>query len=452
MAVEKRQTALGHSRAWRRARGRRRPCTGPRSRAGWTTEAERRAERERAALRPSRRSGVRTSTAPPDHCPPATTGSSTRATAIRAARQLGHRRDPGVHRQPGEPATRRRRPPEDHRPEERRQLDLRPASRPSAPTSRPPRAASCASRRASSCPTSPATPALGYWPAFWTLGDAYRGNYQNWPGIGEFDIMENVNGQNTTHGVLHCGTNPGGPCNETTGIGKAPRVRRPCQAGFHEYALELDRTGATEELRWYAGRRSSSTPSSETDVDAKTWADATDHGHFILLNLAMGGAFPDGVAGQQTPTAATQPGGSLPWTTSSVETTGGARSDQPQVSHPRCPPAIRDRRSGRPDSLVTDAGAVTPAGRAAPCRRHAAEDRQQQRRVRQRLGPRLHRRQRRHRTRSASPPRASSSPSPWATTAPTASPTTPSRSPAAARRRSNCRRCPAGSTSRWARS
>jgi beta-glucanase (GH16 family) len=34
----------------------------------------------------------------------------------------------------------------------------------------------------------------GYWPAFWTLGAAYRGNYTNWPSVGEFDIMENVNG------------------------------------------------------------------------------------------------------------------------------------------------------------------------------------------------------------------------------------------------------------------
>jgi len=32
--------------------------------------------------------------------------------------------------------------------------------------------------------------AAGYWPAFWSLGDTYRGNYQNWPSIGEFDIME----------------------------------------------------------------------------------------------------------------------------------------------------------------------------------------------------------------------------------------------------------------------
>lgn len=166
--------------------------------------------------------------------------------------------------------------------------------------------------------------ALGYWPAFWTLGEDFRGNYQNWPGVGEFDIMENVNGENTTHGVLHCGTNPGGPCNESTGIGQARECTGSCKTEFHEYALELDRSGETEELRWYVdGEQYHSVK--ETDLDAQTWADATDHGHFILLNLAMGGAFPDGVAGQQTPVAATQPGHSMTVDYVSVESsTGGA--------------------------------------------------------------------------------------------------------------------------------
>lgn len=35
------------------------------------------------------------------------------------------------------------------------------------------------------------TEALGYWPAFWTLGGAYLENYQNWPAVREFDVMEN---------------------------------------------------------------------------------------------------------------------------------------------------------------------------------------------------------------------------------------------------------------------
>ncbi|WP_329128921.1 glycoside hydrolase family 16 protein [Streptomyces caniferus] len=154
--------------------------------------------------------------------------------------------------------------------------------------------------------------ALGYWPAFWTLGAEYRGNYQNWPGVGEFDVMENANGLDKVWGTLHCGVNPGGPCHETQG--KSASRACPdsaCQAGFHTYALELDRTdSAAESLNWYVdGRKFHTVDASE--MDAGTWARATHHGHFLLLDLAMGGAFPDGVAGRATPTDATRPGGSL---------------------------------------------------------------------------------------------------------------------------------------------
>ncbi|MEE4425064.1 glycoside hydrolase family 16 protein [Streptomyces bugieae] len=154
--------------------------------------------------------------------------------------------------------------------------------------------------------------ALGYWPAFWTLGADYRGNYRNWPGIGEFDVMENVNGINKVWGTLHCGVNPGGPCNETQGKGSSRECPgTACQAGFHTYALELDRTnGAAESLNWYVDGQKFHTVTS-AEMDADTWAKATHHGHFLLLNLAMGGAFPDGVAGRATPTDTTRPGGSL---------------------------------------------------------------------------------------------------------------------------------------------
>ncbi|MGP3977118.1 glycoside hydrolase family 16 protein [Streptomyces sp. 8N114] len=166
--------------------------------------------------------------------------------------------------------------------------------------------------------------AKGYWSAFWTLGADYRGNYQNWPGVGEFDIMENVNGQSDAHGVLHCGVNPGGPCNETTGIGNSANCGGTCQGGFHDYALELDRTGSAEELRWYQDGQLFHTVR-ESDVDAATWKNATDHGHFILLNLAMGGAFPDKVAGHATPTDATASGGSLLVDHVAVDVTAPAR-------------------------------------------------------------------------------------------------------------------------------
>ena len=67
---------------------------------------------------------------------------------------------------------------------------------------------------------------LGYWPAFWMLGAGFRASgagtsgtmtCSNWPSTGEIDIMEDVNALSEVAGTLHCGVDPGGPCNETTG-------------------------------------------------------------------------------------------------------------------------------------------------------------------------------------------------------------------------------------------
>ncbi|WP_157248132.1 glycoside hydrolase family 16 protein [Nonomuraea typhae] len=151
--------------------------------------------------------------------------------------------------------------------------------------------------------------ALGYWPAFWALGAPFRGNYWNWPGIGEFDIMENVNGINSVWGVLHCGVAPGGPCNEFNGLGASRACPgATCQSAFHTYRFEWDRSVSPNQLRWYVDGQQYHAVS-QSQFDAATWTDMTGHaGYFILLNVAMGGAFPDGVAGFATPTAATVSG------------------------------------------------------------------------------------------------------------------------------------------------
>ncbi|MGC7093093.1 glycoside hydrolase family 16 protein [Amycolatopsis lurida] len=151
--------------------------------------------------------------------------------------------------------------------------------------------------------------ALGYWPAFWMLGSPYRGNWWNWPGIGEYDIMENVNGLNSVWGVLHCGTAPGGPCNENNGIGASRACPgSTCQSGFHTYGFEWDRSTSPNQLRWYVDGQQFHQVS-QNQLDATTWNNMTSHaGYFIILNVAMGGAFPNGVAGFGTPTAATVPG------------------------------------------------------------------------------------------------------------------------------------------------
>jgi hypothetical protein len=148
--------------------------------------------------------------------------------------------------------------------------------------------------------------ALGYWPAFWMLGAPFRGVFTNWPSVGELDIMESINAVQTEFGTLHCGVSPGGPCNETSGLGG--RASCSCWGQFHTYTLEWDRSVSPETLRWSLDGVQFFTLSS-TAVDATTWANATRHGFFVLLDLAIGGGFPAAFGGG--PTGATVSGGEM---------------------------------------------------------------------------------------------------------------------------------------------
>jgi beta-glucanase (GH16 family) len=132
--------------------------------------------------------------------------------------------------------------------------------------------------------------AAGYWPAFWMLGAPFRGNYLNWPMVGEIDVMENVNGRPTAFSTLHCGVVVGGPCNETSGIG-GTIDDATLQDSYHEYAMELDTSVQPNQLRFYFDDINYFTIRS-TQVPADVWDNATNHGFFILLDLAIGGAFP----------------------------------------------------------------------------------------------------------------------------------------------------------------
>jgi beta-glucanase (GH16 family) len=142
--------------------------------------------------------------------------------------------------------------------------------------------------------------AAGYWPAFWSLGAPFRGNYLNWPGIGEIDIMEDINGRSSVFGTLHCGTvAPPNPCNEFSGLGSGEIPCPNCQKSFHTYRAELDDSIEPAEIRWYLDATNYFTVKS-SQVDATTWANATDHGFFLILNVSMGGGFPGAFGGGPT--------------------------------------------------------------------------------------------------------------------------------------------------------
>ena len=145
------------------------------------------------------------------------------------------------------------------------------------------------------------TAAQGYWPAFWALGAPFRGNYLNWPSVGEIDMMENINGKNTVWNTLHCGTSPGGVCNETTGLGNggvsgwSPIL----QGNYHVYRMEFDKATSPQEIRWYVDGTQTWKVTANM-VDATTWSNATNHGFFIIFDVAMGGGWPGNPTNQTT--------------------------------------------------------------------------------------------------------------------------------------------------------
>jgi hypothetical protein len=147
----------------------------------------------------------------------------------------------------------------------------------------------------------------GYWPAFWMLGSTLRTG-TSWPTSGEVDILEDINSRSSVFGTLHCGTNPGGPCNESTGIGSGEHACSGCQTAYHTYAVQIDRSTSPEQIRWYLDGTNYFTVKS-TQVDATTWANAVDHPFFIIYDLAMGGGFPDAFGGG--PNSSTVSGGQM---------------------------------------------------------------------------------------------------------------------------------------------
>jgi len=151
------------------------------------------------------------------------------------------------------------------------------------------------------------TTGAGYWPAFWMLGAPLRSGV-SWPTSGEVDILEDINARSSVFGTLHCGTNPGGPCNESTGIGSGERACSGCQTAYHDYAVEIDRSTSPEQIRWYLDGNNYFTVHAN-QVDATTWSNAVDHPFFIIYDLAMGGGFPAAFGGG--PTASTVSGGQM---------------------------------------------------------------------------------------------------------------------------------------------
>lgn len=175
---------------------------------------------------------------------------------------------------------------------------------------------------------------VGYWPAFWMLGAGFRSSgagtsgtmdCSNWPSTGEIDIMEDVNALSEHSGTFHCGTDPGGPCDETTGLGSGLVSCSGCQTSYNTYSAIINRTDTSDESITYYLNGTAYYTVSESTVGTSTWEAAVDHGFFLILDLAMGGAYPDAICDCTAPTSSTTSGAAMSVGYVAVyETTGGS--------------------------------------------------------------------------------------------------------------------------------
>jgi Carbohydrate binding module (family 6) len=130
-------------------------------------------------------------------------------------------------------------------------------------------------------------------------------------GTGEIDILEDVNALSEHSGTFHCGVDPGGTCNETSGIGSGLQACSGCQTGYHTYTVIVNRTNtAAESITWYLDG-TQFFQVNENQVPVSTWQAAIDHNFSIIFDLAMGGGYPNGVCGCTTPTSATTSGATM---------------------------------------------------------------------------------------------------------------------------------------------
>lgn len=125
----------------------------------------------------------------------------------------------------------------------------------------------------------------GFWPAFWLLGSDVDNPDVSWPNSGETDILENIGYPDWTssglHGPGYSGGGNIGASQTFPGGGRADQ--------WHDYAVEW--TPAA--MRFYVDDRLvQETTRNKLESTRGQWV--FDHNQYVILNLALGGAYPAG--------------------------------------------------------------------------------------------------------------------------------------------------------------
>jgi len=122
----------------------------------------------------------------------------------------------------------------------------------------------------------------GLWPAFWMLGND-EGKV-GWPKCGEIDIMENIGREpSMVHGTIHGPDYSGGKGISATF--SLPRDER-FAADFHTYAVDW----RPHQIQFFVDDNLYTTILPTSIPPGARWV--YDHPFFIILNVAVGGAWP----------------------------------------------------------------------------------------------------------------------------------------------------------------
>jgi beta-glucanase (GH16 family) len=122
----------------------------------------------------------------------------------------------------------------------------------------------------------------GIWPAFWLLGNDISD--VSWPQCGEIDIMEFVGKTpSRNYGSLHGpGYSGGNPLGGTYDLPDGAQFKDD----FHVFAIEWEENV----VRWYVDGNLFETRTPADVPQGHEWV--YDHPFFMILNVAVGGAFP----------------------------------------------------------------------------------------------------------------------------------------------------------------
>ena len=125
----------------------------------------------------------------------------------------------------------------------------------------------------------------GTWPAFWMLGADFGG--VGWPDCGELDIMEQNNDKTGVHGTIHSN----GP-DIFMGMsgGKYAEFGDTYANSWHTYAINWK----PDYIEWLVDGQAYY-ELGRSDVEAAGFEWVFDHENFIIINLAMGGAYVGGI-------------------------------------------------------------------------------------------------------------------------------------------------------------